>query len=313
MLKQDLETKNKKMDKNKEFHALAFHKWAKELLTEEQYEAVNKKAAPAAGGMAKKVNQLAKDRLEKAFTESPQSRKELGHDSTLFVVSEKGKFTKEDSEFENLADFGWEACGGCTFYLRDAGGSESGGCLAVQGDIPWFSTCGYFISGQEEAMAAFGAMRTHARTMELLTKEDDEEDPTKFTKEDCTYEFQVEFAKTDEDKRLVYGIVLAPNDIDTQDDMIFPEEIEKAAHDFLQNSRVVGTDHELVADSEVVESYIVPEDTVLEEQEVQKGTWVIVSKVHSDELWQQIKDGYYTGYSIGGTGTRIIPIEEENE
>ena len=94
--------------------------------------------------------------------------------------------------------------------------------------------------------------------------------------------------------------------------MFIPETIEKAAHDFLQQSRVLGEQHETIADSEVVESYITPEDTVLQNQEVKKGTWIVVSKIHSDELWMDIKAGHYTGYSIGGTGKRIIPVSENS-
>lgn len=296
---------------NKVYHALAFLDHAKKILTKDQYEEVNKKAAPAAGGIAKKINKLANDRLNKAFLESPTNRAGLGFSSSLAVVNTKGsKLSKEDAEFENKADFGFEACGGCVFYLRDANQGEIGKCLVVEGDIPWFSTSKYFISGQEEAIASFSAERQQHRVGELLEEYSGDEN---FIKEDYNYTLEVEFAKTDEDKRLVYGIVLAPNEIDTQNDMIFPEEIEKAAHNFLQQSRVLGEQHETVADSEIVESYITPEDTILQEQEVKKGTWIVVSKVHSDELWKDIKDGIYTGYSIGGTGKRIIPVEETVE
>lgn len=297
------------MAANKEYHALAFLKWAKDILTPEQYEEVNKKAVPAAGGIAKKVNKMAQDRLEKAFLESPTNRAGLGQASTLLAVSTKGKFSKEDAEFENKADFGFEACGGCVFYLRNAAGGEVGSCLTVEGDVPWFSTSKYFISGQEEAIHAFSAMRQRERLQDILESDSDES----FVKEDYNYNIEVEFAKTDEEKQLVYGVVLAPNEVDTQNDMIFPEEIEKAAHLFLQQSRVLGEDHTTVADSEVVESYITPEDTVLQDQEVKKGTWIIVSKIHSDELWKDIKDGHYTGYSIGGKGKRIIPITNEEK
>lgn len=293
----------------KEYHALGFLKWAKEILTDEQYEEINKKAIPAAGGIAKKINKLANDRLNKAFIETPTSIAGLGQASTLQVVREKGsKFDKDESDFINKTDFGFEACGGCVFYLRDPNGSEVGSCLVVEGTIPWFSSSKYFISGQEEAISAFRGMRQQERVGDLM----EEYSGISVTKEeDYEYTFNVEFAKTDEDKRLVYGVVLEPHSTDTQDDMIFPETIEKAAHDFLQQSRVIGEDHDTVADAEVVESYIAPEDTVLQNQEVKEGTWIIVSKIHSDELWNDIKAGHYTGYSIGGTGTRIIPINEK--
>ncbi len=298
------------MKSDKVYHALAFLDHAKKILTEDQYAEVNKKAAPAAGGIAKKINKLANDRLNKAFLESPTNREGLGQASTLAVVNTKGSlFNKDEAEFENKADFGFEACGGCVFYLRNSNQGEVGSCLVVEGDIPWFSTSKYFISSQEESISSFSAMRQQDRVEELLVESFEENE--NFTKEDYNYTLEVEFAKTDEDKKLVYGIVLAPNEVDTQNDIIFPHTIEKAAHNFLQQSRVLGEQHETVADSEVVESYITPEDTVLQNQEVKKGTWIIVSKIHSDELWNDIKAGHYTGYSIGGKGKRIIPISED--
>ncbi len=46
------------------------------------------------------------------------------------------------------------------------------------------------------------------------------------------------------------------------------------------------------------------------------GSWVMTVKVHSEKLWEGVKKGDYTGFSIGAMGKRTPikdPIEEEVE
>ncbi len=113
--------------------------------------------------------------------------------------------------------------------------------------------------------------------------------------------YYVPISKVDEEKRLVYGIVLEPDTVDAQDDIISHEEIEQTAHAFLANSRVVYKEHESrVEDCHVVESYIAPADL----GDVKKGSWVMVTHVGNDDLWGQLKKGELTGYSIRGYAHR---------
>ncbi len=111
------------------------------------------------------------------------------------------------------------------------------------------------------------------------------------------------------DRRLVYGIVLEPDSEDAQGDIIRADEIEAACHDFnrrlaLQRA-VMGEQHERVAAVEVLQSYIAPVDFELEGQTVTKGSWVLVSFVGDDRMWEEVKSGELTGYSIGGIGERV--------
>lgn len=110
--------------------------------------------------------------------------------------------------------------------------------------------------------------------------------------------------KADEEKRLVYGIVLEPDFKDAQGDVITSPEIEKAAHKFIMEGREIGDRHTYQADAKVAESYIAPVDFRMGGQDVKKGTWIIAVKVYDDAIWQKIKAGEYTGFSIGATGTR---------
>jgi hypothetical protein len=114
----------------------------------------------------------------------------------------------------------------------------------------------------------------------------------------------VEIAKADEEKRVVYGIVLEPETVDLQGDRLSVDTIETAAHDFLVQSRAVGDMHSGLADAEVVESYLAPSDGEMGGQSYSAGTWIMAVKVRSDDLWEMVKSGDYSGFSIGGIGER---------
>lgn len=115
--------------------------------------------------------------------------------------------------------------------------------------------------------------------------------------------------KADKKKQVVYCVVLSPEELDTQDDWMTPEDIEDAAHIFMRNSRAIGSEHSKVIDAEPVESYIAPQDMNWEEgpygpQVVKKGSWVIGIKVNDPKEWKKVEDGEYQGVSVGGFGLR---------
>ena len=110
--------------------------------------------------------------------------------------------------------------------------------------------------------------------------------------------------KVDEEQRIVYGVVMEPNILDSHSDYTSAEEIEQAAHVYLVNSRVIGDQHSEPASADVVESYIAPQSMHIGEQPVAAGSWVMGVKVHDDEMWAGVKDGSYTGFSIGGFAQR---------
>lgn len=111
--------------------------------------------------------------------------------------------------------------------------------------------------------------------------------------------------KVDTDLRLVYCVVLEPDTVDLQKDVVSVEDIEKACHTYLVRSRIVGEQHVKKANADVVESYIAPMDFEIGDQRVLKGSWVMVVKVHDDELWGKVQAGEITGFSIGGTAYRV--------
>ena len=118
-------------------------------------------------------------------------------------------------------------------------------------------------------------------------------------------EYVIPIAKADNEKRLVYGIVMEPDTVDSQGDKTSAEEIEKAAHKFMLDSQAIFSEHENPEpDCNVVESYICPDNIKIGNCDVKKGSWIMVTHCAKDEIWDSVKKGELTGYSIRGIANR---------
>ena len=111
-----------------------------------------------------------------------------------------------------------------------------------------------------------------------------------------------------EEKRLVMGVVLEPDQIDAHGDFEKAETIERVAHRFLAKFNEVtqlGIQHQVFGKIglELVESYIAPMDMTINDEVIKAGSWVMVVKVVNDVTWQSVKSGAITGFSIGGVAT----------
>jgi hypothetical protein len=100
--------------------------------------------------------------------------------------------------------------------------------------------------------------------------------------------------------------VLEPDVPDAHGDIFPMEEVEKAAHDFMRHSQMVGVQHTQPAGAQVIESFISPVDMAIGDQNVLKGTWVMSIHVPDTELWKAVKEGAFTGLSIGAIGKRVV-------
>ncbi len=126
---------------------------------------------------------------------------------------------------------------------------------------------------------------------------------------------QIPIAKTDEEKHLVYGVVYAPNEIDSQGDYTTAEEIEKAAHNFMKEGRVGNIDrhHSFAAEDGafVAESWIIKAgDPVFPDEK--EGAWAISVKIEDEELWEEVKKQEIGGLSIGGMADKIEKASDFN-
>lgn len=116
--------------------------------------------------------------------------------------------------------------------------------------------------------------------------------------------------KGTDEERYVLGVVLEPlkemGQKDAQDDTYSAEEVRQAAYEYMEKFQNTGLQHEQYVndDVKILESWIAREDSVIEGQTVTKGTWLMAVRVLSDQIWDDIKKGNYTGFSIGGTAQR---------
>lgn len=117
-------------------------------------------------------------------------------------------------------------------------------------------------------------------------------------------EQRVKILKADDEKKIVYAVVLEPESLDAHEDIIAEDEIETSAHDYLSKWRIVGHNHKKKAKAEIVESFIAPIDFTWNGQAIKKGSWVVAIRIIDDQLWQDVKDEKLTGVSIGGLSLR---------
>jgi len=120
-----------------------------------------------------------------------------------------------------------------------------------------------------------------------------------------TLQRAIPIAKTDDEKRLIYGIVYEPEIVDSQAEWGGLTAIENACHKFMERynrARALKLMHnsQLKEEAAIVECYIMPQDGQIGDQKVRKGTWVLVTKIHDDKLWKKVKSGEIAGYSMGG-------------
>lgn len=123
-----------------------------------------------------------------------------------------------------------------------------------------------------------------------------------------------EIAKADAEERTVTGVVLQPEVVDAQGDIISEEVIQEAAEKFLANynkSTKLGLQHkDFKKRFQLLQSFIVPLDMTIGNVVVKKGAWVIKVKVLDDNVWKAVKNGTVTGFSIGGKA-RVVENPEE--
>jgi len=125
------------------------------------------------------------------------------------------------------------------------------------------------------------------------------------------WQVSVPISKLSTEKRLAFGwaSVIAEEDgtpvVDHQEDRISVQELERAAYDYVQNSRESTEMHERKGVAELVESCVLtPEKREALGMPSGKTGWWIGFRVNDDDVWQKVKDGTYSEFSIGGSAKR---------
>ena len=120
--------------------------------------------------------------------------------------------------------------------------------------------------------------------------------------------------KSNDDQMLAFGwanVSMRVGDeliTDWQEDMIEPEELEAAAYEFVELYREGGEMHERGGVATLIESVVFTKEK-MRALGIPEGTlpvgWWIGFKVTDKEVWERVKDGTYSMFSIEGTAERI--------
>ena len=121
------------------------------------------------------------------------------------------------------------------------------------------------------------------------------------------------FAKSDDDRRLVFGwasiAVRVTGEVieDYQEDIVEIEELEKAAYEYVLDFGTAGEMHERGGVGTLVESVVFTKEKAeamgIPPDILPEGWWVGFH-IQDTDVWGKIKDGTYSMFSIEGEGVR---------
>lgn len=98
-------------------------------------------------------------------------------------------------------------------------------------------------------------------------------------------------------KKIVYGIVYAPEEPDAHDCFMTAEQVEMAAHRFMLASQKMDDFHNFVDGAGApVESFIARKG----DPDFPEGAWVLGAKVFDEKVWKQITKGEIRSFSLAG-------------
>lgn len=140
--------------------------------------------------------------------------------------------------------------------------------------------------------------------------------------EKAAFEISASIAKVNVEKRLVFGIfsVAKVGDslvVDGEGDRIAPDELEKAAYDYVLNARIAGENHVRKGVGQLVESMVITQEKldaiskglaasgIVAKFDVPATLWWGGFYVTDDAVLKACADGTFAGFSIGGSATRI--------
>lgn len=120
--------------------------------------------------------------------------------------------------------------------------------------------------------------------------------------------------KSDDEKMLAFGWASVSMRVDGeviedwQKDIVEPEELERAAYEYVIFYREGGEMHERGGAAVLIESVVFTEEK-MQAMGIPTGTlpvgWWIGFKVLDEEVWEKVKDGTYPMFSIEGEAERV--------
>ena len=114
----------------------------------------------------------------------------------------------------------------------------------------------------------------------------------------------IEIAKVQDN--VVYGIVLHANKPDLQGDVMSPDDIRKAMHEFMEEFRTINKDHADDINACPVECWQAKEPGKIGNSAYGEGDWLMGTKINDPAILADVLTGKYKSYSIEGTGHREL-------
>lgn len=135
---------------------------------------------------------------------------------------------------------------------------------------------------------------------------------------------RVEMKVVDEEKRIVLGLALIPEkkiyrrNGEYEYNITFSQEtVRKASELYLANLRANNTtvDHKMLVDGvSLSESWIVEDPskdkTAIYGIDAPIGSWAVSMKVNNNDVWNDVKEGKYLGFSIEGIFDEKMKVED---
>ena len=123
-------------------------------------------------------------------------------------------------------------------------------------------------------------------------------------------ELKADILKVDVDERIVWGwayvsTVKGVRSVDHSEESVSPEVLVKAATNFMLSVRTAKAMHQGGSVGEVVHSFPLTNELgkSLGVSSDREG-WIICMKIHDEKVWQSVKSGELSAFSIGGRALR---------
>jgi len=119
--------------------------------------------------------------------------------------------------------------------------------------------------------------------------------------------------KVDADMQICASIVYTANRRDLQGHRAKPDVVQKMAFEFIKNLNVYtgpGFMHkEFDRDIDIIGTWYTFDKMLLGETEIPPHSWIMMFKVHDEDIWKGIKEGIFTGISLAG----IAHMEDDED
>lgn len=112
----------------------------------------------------------------------------------------------------------------------------------------------------------------------------------------------VRIVKSDDERMVAYGIVYAPDQVDSHGDTADVATIRRAAYEFMREGRAKNVDREHSFTQEmayVAESWLTRADDPLFPDEPE-GSWAVGIQIGDPDTWKDLKSGAIAGISLAG-------------